>query len=1660
MIHRIFKLTLSFWIVLWMVAGTSGATLAQLPGPEVPLRLRVGTFDPRSTTLDAPTGLQRAGSGEAGLWIVQFTGPIEEAWYTALTETGLDVVAYIPDYAYLVWGNATAAEQAQTAPPLRWAGVYQPYYALHPALTSPQSETVDVLVQVFAHADAGKTLQAIQEKALEILRSPYPVLRYHNLGVRVAADQLAWLAAFPDVVSVEPLPRYQKLDEIQGQILAGYLTTNGSQPSGPGYLQWLTGTVGFTTTAAAYPIVEIVDDGVDNGTATPNHPDFYEFGDNTRSDRLIYNHNWTSDPLADGIGGHGNLNAGLVGGYNQGAGPAYEDANGYNYGLGVNPFGRIAGSKIFQNAGPYEAPAYTTMLSTSYNNGARISSNSWGEDVGAGGYLADDQEYDALVRDANPATPGNQEMIVVFAAGNSGASGANTVGSPANAKNVISVGAAENYRPTWSDGCGYGPAGANNAQDIASFSGRGPTDDGRVKPDLVAPGTHIIGPATQTAGYTGEYVCDKYYPPGQTLYAASSGTSHATPAISGAASLLYRYYQDHFGAVPSPAMIKAYLINSTRYLLGTSAGDTLPSNNQGYGEANLGMAFDGVSRIVADQHTLLSASGSVYTLAGGVGDPAQPLRVTLAWSDAPGALSGAAYVNNLDLEVAIGGQTYLGNVFAGPDSITGGNPDPRNNVESIVLPTGLSGTFTITVKATNIAGDGVPGNGDFTDQDFALVCYNCVSLEDFTLDVAPTQQEICAPTPAIFTLTTTAMMGFNDTLALHIANPPAGSAVLIAPNPVQVGHTAQITLSNTGAITSGQYDLAIVAMAPARTHTATVELDVYNGAPAATALVAPPHGAINTTVHPTLIWKSNAAAMRYTLAVAGDAGFTAAIYTATLAATSGVSLQHTLPVTLEYNTTYYWRVLAGNVCGDGATSPTFQFTTHAQPATYCADPLLPIPDNNPAGMTSTLTLPELGALLDLDVIISATHTWVGDLTFRLEHLEDGTRATLVDRPGRASTGIGCGGDHMNVRLDDDAGLSIEDDCRPSGLAYTAGAAYRPNEPLATFNRRPSGGTWILRGWDQNNLDFGALQRWCLIAIPQQNSVAFVSEYYTATRGATGAPITVTLNAPAILTVTVAYATHDATAIAGTDYLSASGLLTFSPGALTGTFEVPLLDSASHTGNKHLYLTLTHPEGTVSVLPQTARLTILDVAANTYLPLILRLDVPIPLASVLTPYDTNSNDLNGPSSWATNYGKAPEIIVASDGVGLDVLAQDYNPETAWSAVLLHIVPAVGGGYRVSQALTGIPMLDRVMGLGNDDAGNRYYATGVDEDDAVNPTYPPTDTYRSDIVRVIKVNRAGAVQFNVDLDIARHAYDPDAEMIINPMVAATSRLAVGGNEIALVHGINTDPDWKINGTRHQKALSTRLSASDGAILRASSVWVSHSFDQRLLYDGAGIIEHHLGDAYPRYIVFARNHTAYPLFQIKGALGENNTYTRLGNIALIENDPPYQYLALFATENSAETGYAINGPRNLAIVRVNGGDNSLDPNLPDSLTVTSKGVQYTNRLKWLTGYSAGSNLHAERPKLIGIGEDRYIVLWEEWLYTGSYNDTFHGVYGMVIDSNGNTLRGATLLTAQQHLHRGDDAFLLDGRAAWMTGDAEAPALYIHFVDAALIYEMATVE
>lgn len=760
------------------------ADRAQLADDSNHLELNTGRIDTRSPQVKALRTSRGAFQGHR-LHLVHFAGPVKAEWRAALERSGARVMSYVPHNAYLIYGNAQALAEIQAwagvTSVVQWEGEYADTYKVHPAarLTDgngfPQVPTTDrFAVQLVEDSQANPNTRAlIDEWKLAPVQREFRVLQYRNLIVRLPPERLMEIAGQPDVISIQPYEEPQKSDERQDQILAGNLS--GIFPSGPGYLTWLAGK-GFTQeqfTASGFA-VDLTDSGIDNGTPTPGHFGLSVSGIPAQGSRVIYNR-LEGTPHAGstlaGTDGHGNLNAHILGGFNDCAsGFPHTDAAGFRYGLGVCPFVRLGSSVVF-DPDTFTSPDYANLQSKAYQAGARISANSWG--VTNNTYTVDAQAFDALVRDAQPegatfTMAGNQEMVIVFAAGNRGTN-RNTIGAPGTAKNVITVGAAENVRSTsaanggnssfGNDGCGYSDANSDSANDLASFSSHGPCSDGRQKPDIVAPGSHITGGVAQSnsgtngngsalVGFAASSICalngggtagstNNFFPLGQQFYTVSSGTSHATPAVAGACALVRQYFINRYLRFPSPAMTKAFLMNSTRYLTGARANDDLWSPGQGMGGVNLGTAFDGVERVLQDQVPAdkFTASGQTRVFTGTIADPNKPLRVTLAWTDAPGNSFGSTFNNDLDLTLVVGGNTYKGNVFRGAFSTTGGNADPRNNVESVFLPAGVTGAVAVTVTAANINSDGVPNEAPALDQDFALVIYN----------VSPTQTPILSP---------------------------------------------------------------------------------------------------------------------------------------------------------------------------------------------------------------------------------------------------------------------------------------------------------------------------------------------------------------------------------------------------------------------------------------------------------------------------------------------------------------------------------------------------------------------------------------------------------------------------------------------------------------------------------------------------------------------------------------------------------------------------------------------------------------------------------------------------------------------------------------------------------------------------------------------------
>ncbi len=782
------------------------ADLPSLPAESAELRdeynlihLNAGELDTTASDVKAMSKTIGPFSGKR-MHLVQFAGPVRPQWRKELLDAGVEIITYIPNNAYLVYGEAADLARVQgwaaSAPHVQWEGAYQDEFRIHPMARPETARSDQFAIQLVADAAANaKTLQLIDQLKLAPVSRNRHVLNYVNLVVHLTPADVTKIAAMPDVVSIQPYETPRKFDERQDQIAAGNLS--GSAPSGPGYLAWLA-SKGFTQAqfTASGLVVDVSDSGIDNGTTSPNHFGLYAEGImGGGNSRVVYTRlEGTPNPgsTLEGCDGHGNINAHIVGGYdnsnNPGSRLVFEDKDGYHYGLGACPFVSLGSSVIFDPTN-WTEPSFENLLSQAYENGVRISNNSWGDQddgdcpaVTGGAYNIDSQEYDALVRDSQPGgalypAAGNQEMTIVFAAGNNGQCGAKSVSAPATGKNVIAVGAADSVQLFGGSNGGADLGGvtdgmAKSANDIVNFSGRGPCADGRKKPDLVAPGTHISGGAPQSSdpGATGagldcflantEYTVGVdggpngsfFFPvDGQQFYTASSGTSHSTPCVAGGCALVWQYFLNQNLPAPSPAMAKAWLMNSARYLDGSLAKDSLWSATQGMGEMNLGTAFDGTPRILRDEDTgdLFTASGQSRSFAGAVADAAKPFRVTLAWTDAPGNTIGAAYNNDLDLTVAVGGKTYKGNVFAGANSTTGGSADIRDNVESVFLPAGASGKFTVTVTATSINSLAVPGAAGVVNQDFALVVYNAGQTPVLASGGAQLMTESCQPTNGV-----------------------------------------------------------------------------------------------------------------------------------------------------------------------------------------------------------------------------------------------------------------------------------------------------------------------------------------------------------------------------------------------------------------------------------------------------------------------------------------------------------------------------------------------------------------------------------------------------------------------------------------------------------------------------------------------------------------------------------------------------------------------------------------------------------------------------------------------------------------------------------------------------------------------------------------------
>lgn len=697
---RLLRLILALALLTSSLVSTNLASVASGP----PLRLHRALLDaPSVPRTRITTALSAPAPGP--YHIVQFNGPITLADRAALEATGVAILEYIPDFAYLVRATPEQLSRAAALPNIYTQAPFTLADKLAPALLRMLSRGEPNVGQVSIigwSSERGELARELRALGLD-------------LNAPLTTDELLRVASLESVRWIEPQSRPRLLNDVARAIMNVNAVWQGSALYGAGQ------------------IVGVLDSGLDTGNFATLSPDF--------TGRIVATHvlSPTGD-LAD-QNGHGTHVAGSIAGagVQSGAMTVTHQYSGSfagvapEAGLVVQAFEADSQGQIFGLPDDYYP-----LFNQAYADGARLHSNSWGDYTGPitdtaaayGGYPFGSQRTDQFIWD-------HPDMTIFFAAGNSGVDGTpgalgfctggdgvidpDSLLAPGTAKNVVTVGAAESQRSSgglsgfpWillSFCFGVNPIAtdliSNNPNGMAAFSSRGPADDGRIKPDIVAPGTNIVSNRSHDPNAGTLWGVHETNP----NYVYSGGTSMATPLTAGAGALVRQWLTTRGLSNPSAAAVKATLLNGAADMAlgqyGTGATQEIPfarpNSVNGWGRVDLSFISAAAPyRTWLDDHTTGIATGQIvmYTDARArplrVTSSAQPLRVMLVWADPPASLSASAQlVNDLDLTVF----DPSGVVYRGNNAAAG---DRTNNVEGVIISNPAVGLYSVQVRAYNV----------------------------------------------------------------------------------------------------------------------------------------------------------------------------------------------------------------------------------------------------------------------------------------------------------------------------------------------------------------------------------------------------------------------------------------------------------------------------------------------------------------------------------------------------------------------------------------------------------------------------------------------------------------------------------------------------------------------------------------------------------------------------------------------------------------------------------------------------------------------------------------------------------------------------------------------------------------------------------------------
>jgi hypothetical protein len=631
------------------------------------------TFDPLEKTPMLPQDLTVPGfSGDYSYCMIQFPGPIQPEWKRAVERQGAELLWYVPRYAFVARVPTAAMTTIAALPEVRWLGIDQPAYKICPGLE--KAEGRQTLIVVFHYQENERALLA----RLSALGAGNMTTEFNawNKSVKLDVDaaQIPAIARLNGVYWIEPYsPMTPDNADVQWVDQRGYSapdTTRTIWHKGIDGRGMIVGIIDGPMNIAHDQFRDTV-----NNTPGPNHRKVVAYRGNQGSEEHGTHTTCTLCGSDDEVGGT-SLNDGLA----KGARVFFQNVNSLPGDWDMTAWLRAPDSGLDVGVDSLRA----------LNN-----SMSWSRKDTYNTYVFTDMTADQFIW-------GHRKFMHCNSMGNLYT---NQMGHPVNAKDIISVGATGN---------------GTNCRDIATYSSRGPTADGRRKPQLVSPGSDVMS-------------ADYQNPSG---YKMLGGTSMATPNMTAATALIRQYFRRGYyptgDTLTGTRMEISAALNKAVAIVGADNdinGYTVPDNNAGWGRIDLdsSLYFAGdTSMLWVWDDTVGLETGDSILIPANVTDNVKPFRVTLCWSDYPGTMR-AAYicVNDLDLTVySPTGTPYKGNVYSSGHSATGGVYDSLNVEECTRINSPEVGGWTIKVKARNIpqgpqpfalAAIGILGDAEFHD---------------------------------------------------------------------------------------------------------------------------------------------------------------------------------------------------------------------------------------------------------------------------------------------------------------------------------------------------------------------------------------------------------------------------------------------------------------------------------------------------------------------------------------------------------------------------------------------------------------------------------------------------------------------------------------------------------------------------------------------------------------------------------------------------------------------------------------------------------------------------------------------------------------------------------------------------------------------------------